>query len=91
MVAVVFSVTAFKIPTPKPFLVRPDILKALIKFTLAGLSIISSLVCTVGYFDGFPPILLEYTRFPLLNKSVPSVKKGLFSLNCCSKGPKFKI
>ena len=41
------------------------------------------------HVNGPRPIIVN--KFPLLNRSVPSVKKGLFSLNCCSKGPKFKI
>ena len=43
MFANVFSVTAFRKPIPNPFLVLPDILTALIKSTLLGEFVISSL------------------------------------------------
>jgi len=35
-----------------------------------------------------PPMRLEKKILPLLNKSIPSVKKALFSPKVCSKGPK---
>jgi hypothetical protein len=89
-IVVVFSVTALTYTNSNPSFVRPETFKALIKLTVAGLSIIVSFMDGVGLL-GPPPILLEYNKLPLLNKSVPSVKKDLFSLNCCSNGPKFRI
>ena len=36
------------------------------------------------------PILLEKNKFPLSNKSAPSIKNCRCSAYLCSKGPRFK-
>ena len=82
---------ALRNPIPNPSLSRPEIFIAFNRFMAPGYSEINSLSAKLRFKSGVCPILREYSKFPLLNKSVPSVKNGRFSLNCCSNGPKFKI
>jgi hypothetical protein len=46
----------------------------LLRLTVGVISVLFLLWMNVGLV-GPPPILLEYNKLPLLNKSVPSVKK----------------
>jgi hypothetical protein len=55
-IVAVFSVTALNYTNPS--FVRPETFKALIKLTVAGLSIIVSFMDGVGLLVGPPPILL---------------------------------
>jgi hypothetical protein len=52
--------------------------------------VISSLAAASGKNSVKPPILRVSKIDPILNKLVPSVKKGLFSSSICSKGSRFK-
>jgi hypothetical protein len=57
--------------------VRPDTLSALMSLIELGNS--STVSLPFRTIPGVCPILREYNRLPLLNKSVPSVKNGRFS------------
>ena len=88
IVATVSLPTEFRNPIPSPFFVRPEIFTEFTSFTVLGELISSSLSLSVALLEGAPPIRLEKNILPLLNKSIPSVKKALFSPKVCSKGPK---
>ena len=64
---------------------------ALIKFTSLGKLVISSLFSNVTEPVGALPTRLEKNKFPLLNKSTPSLKNCRCSENVCSNGPRFSV